>query len=388
MTHNSRASLRCRTMVVVLFPFFAIPTVMHAQETTLSPDIDGGGALFSFTCGTDKVMVGVSGGAGMWVNRVSGICRQVNRAGEWIGGDSSTNATATGGGSDFKLKCERNSAVAALGGRSGQWLDRLQVYCRTLGVNGQLTGALVLAKDGVNTTAGGGPGINAFGPIGYECASNRPARILRGRHGSVAGTPSIDRIGLDCQVPTVLKLNNIGVLYATTLGNTSSVTVQFNRAAAADQIVAVSSNSTGVITVPASTTVTQGNFQRSFRLSTVATGCALLTASYAGASRVGHAVVQPERVANYALWMSTPNELLIAPQQQTVTLSAAAPPGTVIRLASSNREVATVPATVTKVGLESMTFPVTGRKRGCTQIVATYLSFTVRRIVKVEEIGG
>jgi hypothetical protein len=47
-----------------------------------------------------------------------------------------------------------------------------------------------------------------------------------------------------------------------------------------------------------------------------------------------------------------------------------------------------VPASVTKRTGEPMTFPITGRKRGCTQIIATYRTFTVRRIVKVEEVSG
>jgi hypothetical protein len=91
---------------------------------------------------------------------------------------------------------------------------------------------------------------------------------------------------------------------------------------------------------------------------------------------------------NDPMWLSTPDELLIAPQQQSATLTASIPPDAIVTLTSSNPDVASVPASVRNRIGERMTFPITGRKRGCTQIVATYRTFTVRRIVKVEEIGG
>jgi hypothetical protein len=358
----------------------------RAQETTRSPDSDGGGTRFSLTCGETKVLIGVVGGAGQWVNRVRGVCMEINNAGGWIGPESLTDPTATSGGTGFFLKCPRNSAVNALSGRAGQWLDMLQVHCKPLGASGHLTGSMVLARDDTKTSVGGSAGNTGFGP--NECASDRPARILKADAGSVLGTPTVDRIWLDCQQPTLFALDRVRPLYATTLGLTSSATAEFNRNAPEAQTVALSQSGQGVITIPSTAALAKGARGAPFTVRTVQTGCAMITASYAGRSRISHLVVQPDRALNDPMWLSTPDELLIAPQQQSATLTASIAPNAVVTLTSSNPDVASVPASVTNRSGERMNFPIIGLKRGCTQIIATYRTFTVRRIVKVEEIGG
>jgi hypothetical protein len=371
--------------VFIALAFLGSPNA-RGQETTPSPDSNGGGTRFSLTCGETKVLIGVTGGAGQWVNRVQGICVEINNAGEWIGPESLTDATATSSGTVFTLKCLPNSAVNALSGRSGQWLDKLQVHCRPLGSGGRLSGDMVLAKDGTKLSAGGIGGTTGFGP--NKCLNDRPARILKADAGSVAGTPAVDQIWLDCQTPTLFQLDRIRTLYATTLGVRNAASIEFNRDAPEAQTFALSQLGQGVISIPTTGTVTTGSRSRAFNLTTVQTGCAMITASYAGLSRIRHLVVQPDRALNDPMWLSTPDELLIAPQQQSATLTASIPPDAIVTLTSSNPDVASVPASVRNRTGERMTFPITGRKRGCTQIVATYRTFTVRRIVKVEEIGG
>ena len=197
MKNRNRGSSR-----VVLSAVFLVAFASEAKaqnDTELSPDSNGGGTTFNLPCGRDNVLVGIRVASGFYVDRVQGICSQINNAGDWVG-NTFTTANAAGGntGTVRDLTCPRGMAVGGLRGKSGQWLDRLEVMCRDISSNGKTIGQFTnspLLKAG--SDAANNWGVNA-------CAEVQPANAIR---GTSAGY--VERIGLSCgqaQVITALTL--------------------------------------------------------------------------------------------------------------------------------------------------------------------------------------
>lgn len=162
--------------------------------TQLSPDEDGGGYYVSLVCGADKVLVGISGRSGQWVDAVKGICSRVTESGDWTGATSIAAGGTIGAtsGNPYTLLCPAGFAVGGLSGRSGRWVDRLRIYCVKLGSFGWTTGS----PSGGSST--GGTGGSAWGP--FLCGGNKPATAIHAHDGSY-----VDRIGLSCFPPYMLK---------------------------------------------------------------------------------------------------------------------------------------------------------------------------------------
>lgn len=172
----------------------ATPAVL-LEDAPLSPDSDGGGAGFTLACQDDEVLVGVAGREGNGIDRVQAVCSQVSDEGAWVGTLHKRGAAGGSGGTEFEIRCPANKAVSALGGRSGQWIDRLTVYC-----DGLANMTLWRASSGDGTIAGsagtsGGVLSSGWGP--NKCASTNPRRPATGLRG-LAGS-YVDRIGVRCE---------------------------------------------------------------------------------------------------------------------------------------------------------------------------------------------
>lgn len=353
------------------------------SATQLSPDSDGGGTTFTITCGPDRVLVGIAGASGQWVDRVQGLCMQVTNDGQWIGSETSTPPTMGTSGTPFSIRCAANSAVSALSGRSGSWVDRLQVHCSPLSFAGSMQSTLQLAG-----AAGGTGGTTGFGP--NTCEDRRPARAITGTMGQALGVGTVGRIGLRCARAAVLGLDGLSLMaFSTNLPNASRGQASLTRTTPATFSIALASSNPAVASVPPSVAVSAGQSSASFTIRAIATGCTIITASADNKSAPRPFVVQfPPQGDLTQFELGTPNQWLIAGIQAQGSVRIGGRAGQTASLASSNPSVVAVPATVT-VSIGGIgAFPITPIARGCATITATLGSLVYRRVVMVEDIGG
>ena len=168
-----------------------------SSQTT--PAGGGGGKSFTLDCPSDRVLVGITGRAHAWVDGLRSICAKVNYNGSWSGATTQTAYKGGGGGSAFTRTCPQGQAVSGLSGRAGMLVDRLRVHCRSL-VNATQEGSARAGRLTGNTTglsSAGGSGGQAFGR--YDCLEDMPGRGLSGRSGVY-----LDRIQLRCRPGSTL----------------------------------------------------------------------------------------------------------------------------------------------------------------------------------------
>ena len=374
-------------LLVTIFGISIAAPSVDAQggesATQLSPDSDGGGTAFTITCGPDRVLVGITGASGQWVDRVQGLCMQVTNDGQWIGSETMTPPTTGTSGTPFSLRCAANSAVSALSGRSGSWVDRLQVHCSPLSFAGSIQSTLQLAG-----AVGGTGGTAAFGP--NRCEDRRPARAITGTMGQVLGVGTVGRIGLRCARAAVLGLDRLTLMaFSTNLPNPGRGQLSLTRTTPATFAIALASSNPAVASVPPSVAVSAGQSSASFTIRAVATGCTIITASADNKSSPEPFVVQfPPQGDLTQFELGTPNQALIAGVRSQGSVRVGGRAGQTVALASSNPSVVAVPATVTASLGGIGSFAITPLARGCATITATLGPLVYRRVVMVEDIGG
>lgn len=171
-------------------------------DQTLGPVGGTGGSLQTSTCAfgrremvcdgpschTDytQVMVGVQVHAGQWLDRVRGLCVEVNRDGTWrTAVDDANGVIGSPGGQPVQRLCPRNFAVVGMRGRAGWYVDQLRIACQ------RLTSRTTVAGDVQWLAAVGGSGGQAFGPL--RCA-DRPVYLLLGK-----GNVYVDSLRMVCR---------------------------------------------------------------------------------------------------------------------------------------------------------------------------------------------
>ena len=150
------------------------------------------GTPVEVSCGSDRVLVGVKGRAGMWINNMFLICARVSggtlsdiRALEYssqrIGGLASSLFTK-----DYKVQCPTGQVAAGVMVYRGSYINQVGLYCRIWTSAGTTTGNL-------NGPAGGSGGTFDA----RTCTERRrPVTALHGREGSY-----IDALGVRCREP-------------------------------------------------------------------------------------------------------------------------------------------------------------------------------------------
>jgi hypothetical protein len=211
---------------------------------------------------------------------------------------------------------------------------------------------------------------------------DHPARGIVGAKGNFLGTPSIDRIGLDCQQPDVFQLSHIVWPFNVTIGSTIKGAVEFSRNAPSRQSFPITLSGS-VISVPTMGSVSAGTKRREFDITTLATGCAVIGITYGGIFRARGVVVQPERSIAYPLYLNTPETWVLTDRTATAEFASSAAPGTIISLTSSDPEVVSVPSTLVVSSADKRQFTISGHRSGCAEIVASMGSYKVRRFVRV-----
>lgn len=176
-----------------------VPSAVQAGSTNL-PSHGGSttaGSSFTLDCGDDFVLVGVRARKGWWLDRITGLCMRLSRDRRWVGTMTATESAGGTGGDEVTVTCPRDTAVRALRGRFGSYVNRLTLRCRPL---------VASASAATIRVEGSQAGDHSWS---YRwCPNNKFARGFYGRAGDY-----IDRAGLICHADATPNLqaapNNI-----------------------------------------------------------------------------------------------------------------------------------------------------------------------------------
>jgi hypothetical protein len=163
-------------------------------------------------------------------------------------------------------------------------------------------------------------------------------------------------------------------------------TAAFNKGANAVMPVALTSSSPAVATVPSSVPVIPPNDRVTFPVRGVSPGCTAIIAAYKGRSREQKIVVHPTNsLAAFSFTVSDQPVILGGQAPAKVANAGIGMPS--VSLTSSNPRVASVPPSV-ELARGSVAFSISGLREGCAIISATIRGQTVRKTVRVVDIGG
>jgi YVTN family beta-propeller protein len=168
-----------------------------------------GGGPFTLACNADEVLVGMNGTTATYVQQVSPLCVRVNQNGEWIGTPVARGITGSAAATSYSKMCPANSAISGFRGRAAQYVNQIDLECRTLTASGKVTG------DGTFLGAVGPATGTAVGP--YRCSTNNPGYALFGRSGSW-----MDNFGVQCRPAAATFVNSPPSL--SNPGNQSTIT--------------------------------------------------------------------------------------------------------------------------------------------------------------------
>lgn len=369
-THSRRAHDRaaCLHFGRAALASAGLAIVATASAGTTGTAGGSGGTDFNLSCGLSKVLVGIEGKAGAFVDSVQGVCVQINDDGSWQGSTTATARAGGSGGTAFHLTCPSGHAVTGIKGRAASYIDRLEVQCARLGR---------LAKPVITTTyflagVAGGTGGSVFGPL--ICPDNdAPALAIRGR-----ASTWVDSIRLECGRPWTLGFASARITISpnpTRVGQTTSATVAMNMNPAADATVTFASSNTNVATAGTATVApTVRDAYRSLQI--VAAGCTNITGSYKGseAHTENHRDLLVHGAASPYLSLTTPTTLRTgAAAAVTVTIPSPAPKGgKIVSLVVLEKGTLVAPASVTiPEGLVAAGVEVTaGSAPGCARLQA------------------
>jgi hypothetical protein len=152
----------------------------------------GGGTAFTLDCPAGRALVGIDGGSGSGLDRISPVCAAVSISTDTgtspdytyrvTTGVSSAAGTAGGtGGTAFVDRCPANELVIGIRGRSGTEVDQIWFQCGRVTVtrDASLAWVVTVTPTGTSTPRGGGGGT----PFTYDCPAGRVGTGLTGRGG-------------------------------------------------------------------------------------------------------------------------------------------------------------------------------------------------------------
>lgn len=127
-------SLTRRILVAALcvVPSWTIARVAADLPPQLLPILGGsGGSSFTRSCGTDKVLSGLQYRAGLVVDAIGVLCRQVLATGA-LGTQSAVGTLVGGGGGTAgTINCPSGTVVTAAKITFGTYVDDVEIHCRT-----------------------------------------------------------------------------------------------------------------------------------------------------------------------------------------------------------------------------------------------------------------
>jgi hypothetical protein len=354
----SAAVRRTAAAVGAMGLIFAAPAAVAGQDDQLTNTVGGsGGSPYDLTCGHERALVGVAGGAGWYVDRVQLLCVKIAHHGAWVGSPAVVGSAGGSGGAAYSLRCAANSAVSKVEVRHGALVDRITVHCRRLGSGGQLTGTA--------TSIGSAGGSGGTALVNLECGNNRPAKGVRGRSNT-----AIDALGLRCNLPVTHQLTLSGSVIG---GADISGQVQLNRPAPENMTFTMSTGTSHLVGGLQNVQIPAGQSQRAFTATTqpvTTVQSATITAQRLNDSQTTAMGLLPLRVQRVSLSSSrvTAGSSVTA----TVTLNGNAPQAATATISRSS-EISTAPSFLSfTTGSSSQSFTATtsSTATGCASIGA------------------
>ena len=250
----------------------------------------------------------------------------------------------------------------------------------TLGTSSSITLTISAAQAG-NTVVpinAGPPGIvtaptQVIVPAGQTSTTVNVSATALGQAGVTASLNSSSASSVINVIAPPLAITSLAPSpFTMNVGAVSTFTVTINSTQAANTDVTLALSNPGVLQIPATVTIAQGQVSASFTATALATGDAILSASANSTSQSANLHVSPLPAAIVSL---LPNPL---PLQQgatgslTVTLNIAQEAATAVTLASSNPTAAQVAASITiPPGQITASIPVNALTPGDADITAT-----------------
>jgi hypothetical protein len=188
----------------ILFGAFSLMLLIGVSPAMVGAMVGGlGGSPFVGDCGTDAVLVGIKGRAGLLLDRIQAECVRVNNQGKW-GGNFFTKGPYGGqGGAPFSFRCPQDSAVRRATVTYGPvpYIVSISVGCSDLNSNGTVSALFV----GGSATYGPQGALNIATTPGrqskvFECPPDKPMSGISGRAATY-----VDRFGVICRSPVVVQ---------------------------------------------------------------------------------------------------------------------------------------------------------------------------------------
>ena len=151
-----------------------------------------GGSGFTRSCGAGKVLTGVFGREGMWVDAIGVLCRPVSSSGT-LGAQSTVGSAACGGGgTSTSVSCASGTVISEIFVRAGSLVNAIAITCKKWDA---------ATRKFVGPLPGSSPGMGSMSSGGSEywqkCElAKQPANGIRGRAAA-----AVDAIGLICDEP-------------------------------------------------------------------------------------------------------------------------------------------------------------------------------------------
>ena len=175
--------------------------------------------------------------------------------------------------------------------------------------------------------------------------------------------------------------------YSITSGQGTSATVKVSPSAGV-QVVKFTSSNPAVASVPAGIPIQPGSSQATVPIIAGSTGgCVYVTATIGTDSWPRDMIVHPASSAS-TLRLTVPDQILVLGATYTGKASATGVlSGIPISFTSSDPNILTVPASSETVGGVA-SFSMATKREGCVTVTATMRSQTVKKVVRVVDIGG
>jgi len=175
--------------------------------------------------------------------------------------------------------------------------------------------------------------------------------------------------------------------YSILSGQGTSATVKISPASAAVQVIKFSSSNPAIASVPSAMPIQPGGSQVTVPIIGGSTGgCVSITATLGTQSWPRDLIVHPASAAS-TLSLTVPDQILILGGTYAGKVTAGLMTGIPVSLTSSDPAIVTVPPSSETVrGIAS--FNMVTKREGCVTITATMRSQTVKKVVRVYDIGG
>lgn len=216
----------------------------------------------------------------------------------------------------------------------------------------------------------------------YSRRAGRHSRML-----ALIAAVGLSAIGAAKFAPMALSSFSIAK-YSIASGQGTSATVKVSPASAAVQVVKFTSSNSAIASVPSGMPIQPGGSQVTVPVIGGSTGgCVTITATLGTQSWPQGLIVHPASSAS-TLSLTVPDQILVLGGTYTGKATAVGVvSGIPISFTSSDPAIVSVPASGQTVG-GTASFNMVTKRDGCVTITATMRSQTVRKVVRVYDIGG